>query len=107
MEIKIKDTTVTLRMTFRAYIIFEEMTGRRFSLETVTDTLYYFYSVVMACAPDLNIDLKGFIAWLDENTDELTNFMKWLQEVETRNQSLRRKDDAPADEVKDDAKKKE
>lgn len=88
MIIKIKDTEAEVRQTFRAHIIYEQITGQTFSPKNVTDVITFFYSTVMACNPDLTLDFNEFIDWLDESPDTLAEFVKFLTDGDKRQQAM-------------------
>lgn len=78
MTININDKEITLKHTFRSYIIYETITGKSFEPKTVTDILTYFYSVVMASEPTAEITFDNFIDWIDQHEDQLSAFVSWL-----------------------------
>ena len=67
MVIKINNTEIELKQTFRAHIIYEQITGNTFSAKNVTDIITFYYSTVMAANPKLVITFDEFIGWLDED----------------------------------------
>lgn len=78
MEIQINDRKITLKKTFRSYIIFESATGKPFAPKTLTDTIMYFYCVVIASDPDLELSFDAFVDWLDSAPTALQEFTEWL-----------------------------
>lgn len=105
MVIKINDTEIELKQTFRAHIIYEQITGNTFRAKNVTDIITFYYSTVMAANPELVITFDEFIGWLDEEPNRLTEFVNWLTENDKRQQELTPKTDTPKT-IKQPTKKK-
>ena len=78
MVIKIKEKKVTLKKTFRSYIIFESATGKAFAPNTLTDSILYMYCVVISSEPNLELTFDEFLEWLDSNEKALSEFTEWL-----------------------------
>lgn len=78
MEITIKDKTISLRYSFRAFMIYENITKKSFNPQNMTDIILFFYSVIMASDKENPLELDDFLDWLDENPDSLNEFSKWL-----------------------------
>ena len=105
MNIQINGNEIEVKQTFRAHIIYEQITGQTFSPKNVTDIITFFYSSVMACNTDLTLDFNDFIDWLDENPNTLTDFISFLTENDKSQQALSPKQDEKTT-VKQPAKKK-
>ena len=81
MEIQIKGTAYNIRYTIRAMFVFEQITGKIFRLENLTDYYLFYYSLLVANNPDLQpalvIQLQDFLsremekqsAFISETTD--------------------------------------
>ena len=80
MKVTIKDEEITLKQSFRALIIYEQITEKPFNPITMTDMIIYFYSVVMASSPsdETPISLEDFIDYLDINQGLLEEFSQWI-----------------------------
>lgn len=89
MKINIKDHEIELKYSFRALIIFEEITGKTMTTpDTLKDILILFYSIVLASAKGSLQDWTwdNFMDWLDENPEITIEFTQWLKDVlETQN----------------------
>ncbi len=82
MEVKINNRAeITLKKTMRSYIMFEGITGGAFKMSTMTDTITYFYCVIVSSDKGIELGYEEYMDWLDENPDVLTEFVKWLSEV--------------------------
>ena len=78
MEINIKNKTITLKRTFRSLIAYESATGKAFNPKTVTESIMYFYCVIIASDMELELTYDEFMDWLDDNTTALQDFTQWL-----------------------------
>ena len=88
MKIQFKDNTYTLKYSFRALMIYENITNHSFNPKGITDVVIFFYSVFVASAKDTNISFDDFIEWLDENPISINEFSAWLTEVFAQQASL-------------------
>ena len=66
--IKINGTEFKIKQTLRSLFIFEQITKKPFHIETLLDNYIYFYSVLLACNPDMMIQWDEFIDALDSDT---------------------------------------
>ena len=80
MEITIKNKTITLKRTFRSLIAYESATGKAFNPKTVTESIMYFYCVIIASDMELELTYDEFMDWLDDNPKALQDFTQWLIE---------------------------
>ena len=81
MEINFNDKTLTLRRTMRAYLLWEQITGKPFGLTTYTDFITYFFATILASNPnEESITYDGFLDWLDSEPNALADFVLWLQQ---------------------------
>lgn len=87
MEITIKDTAYTLKYTLRALFVFEQITGKAFKVETLTDEYIFLYSVLLANNPDVQLTFDELIAAEDEGSNIMVQFKAFLdKEVARQNQ---------------------
>ena len=77
MKVTYKEKEYELKYSFRALMLYENITQKPFIPKNVTDIITFFYSVLLASAQE-PIDFNEFIDWLDENTDQLNMFSAWL-----------------------------
>lgn len=66
MEIQIKGTAYNIRYTIRAMFVFEQITGKIFRLENLTDYYLFYYSLLVANNPDLQMTFEDFINECDD-----------------------------------------
>lgn len=84
MKINIKDQEVELKYSFRALIIFEEITSKTLTVpESLKDILILFYSIILASSKGelQNWTWDMFMDWLDENPEITIEFTQWLKNV--------------------------
>lgn len=89
MKIQIKDKDIELKYSFRAMMVFEEITGNSFSFKGVKDLIIYFYCTIVASDKDLDLDFDYFMDWLDSNPEELNNFTEWVVSHNKKNTYIR------------------
>lgn len=96
-----------LKNTFRAHIIYEQITEKTFAPKNLTDIITFMYSTVMACNNELTVTFDEFISYLDENPEKLNEFVTWLTEQDKRQQGLAPKaDEEKKPTIKQPTKKK-
>lgn len=88
MNVIINNKAIELKYTFRSMIIYEKITGETFSYKGMTEILVYFYSTILASHKDFELSFEDFIEWLDNNTNVINEFSKWLTSILSRNQFI-------------------
>lgn len=79
MKITILGREVELKATFRAYIIFENITGKSFqNLSTLADVLTFMYATILGSLKTTDISFEDFLDYVDENPTIVTEFSEWL-----------------------------
>ena len=78
MEITINEKKIQLKKTFRSLIAYESATGKAFNPTTVTESIMYFYCVIIASDMELELTYDEFMDWLDDNPTALQDFTQWL-----------------------------
>lgn len=78
MKITIKDKEIELRYTIRSMMIYENIMGKSFSPDGLSEIIIYFYSTVLASSKDTSISYDDFIDWFDQNPEALNDFSEWL-----------------------------
>lgn len=86
MNIRIKDTDIELKNKIRAILIYEQMTGKTFNLQTTTDFMLYMYSVILANKPDLELTFEELIDIIEDDESKFKQFTNWLAGVTEKNQ---------------------
>lgn len=93
MTITIKDKEFQLKYSFRALMIYENITKKSFNPKTVTDMVVFFYSIVLASNKGCELLFDDFLDWIDENPEKVNDFSNWLTDVFTQQQQISPKDD--------------
>jgi hypothetical protein len=93
MEIKIKGKNITLKYSFRGFMIYEKITGESFNPKGITEILVYFYSTIIGSAKDLDLEFDEFMDYLDENPGLVEEFSGWLASVMSRNSYINQSQD--------------
>lgn len=98
MEITIKGKTVSLKYSFRALMIYENITQKSFNPKGISDVVVFFYSVVVASSKDTSLSFDDFIDWLDDKPTAINDFSVWLTEVFNAQSGLINDDIKPTEE---------
>lgn len=93
MRIDINGNAIELRQSFRSHIIYEQITGESFHPKGMTEVITFFYCVIMANAPALELDFDSFVNWLDDNPSTVGDFSEWMVESNRRQAAMSPKDD--------------
>ena len=83
MNITYKEHSYELKYSFRAMMLFENITKKSFNTKTITDFITFLYCIIFAQAKDEVIDYGEFLDWIDENHDIFNDYVKWLVDVYT------------------------
>ena len=83
MKITYKGKDYELKYSYRAMMLFENITKKSFNTKTITDFIVFFYSIILSQAKDEVIDFNEFTDWLEDNHDVFDDFVKWLLDVYT------------------------
>ena len=81
MQITFNKKKITLKYTLRAMMMYENMTQKSFSPNTITDVITFMYCVVIASSKDYSITFDQFIDYIDEHPDTMTKFAEWIQDT--------------------------
>ena len=88
MKVNFKNNIYTLKYSFRALMIYENITNHSFNPKGITDVVIFFYSILVASAKDTTLSFDDFVEWLDENPTSINEFSAWLSEVFSQQASL-------------------
>lgn len=73
MEITINNKQIKINFSFRADIIYENITGKSFEGKNETEWITYFFANILCKVNDFDFD--KFLDWLDDNPAELSKFI--------------------------------
>ena len=86
MEITIKDKQYKIKYTLRALFIYEQITGKAFNLRTITDEYLFFYCILAANNPDIQLTFDDLIDAIDEDMNIMIQFQGFMKsELEKQN----------------------
>lgn len=100
MTIEINGKQLELKYSFRALMIYENITKKTFNPKTVSDMVVFFYSVVLAANKGCELLFDDFLDWIDANPDSISMFSKWLEDIFTQQKEI-----SPTTEVEEDLAK--
>ena len=78
MKVTINDKEIELKNKLRAILIYEQITEKVFNPTSMTDMMLYFYCVILANEPSINLTFIEFMDMLDDEPELFENFNKWL-----------------------------
>ena len=78
MKIKIKEVEYTIKYTLRALFIYEQITGKTFSLQTMTDEYIFIYCLLLANVPDIEMRFEDFINECDTNPELVISMQQFI-----------------------------
>lgn len=81
MKITFNKKKYELKYSFRALMIYENITNKSFKPESLTDIITFFYSVLLSTARTEPIQFDDFIDYLDEHPELISEFSNWLLET--------------------------
>ena len=81
MKITIKEQTYKVKYSIRSLFIFEQLTGKTFTLESLLDQYIFFYSMILANNPESTLTFDQFIDECDEDFTLVTNLQKYVSDV--------------------------
>ena len=77
MEINNKE--FKLKYTLRALFIYEQITGKVFQLHTITDEYLFFYCILLANNPDMELTFDDLINAIDEDINIMIQFQEFMK----------------------------
>lgn len=78
MKIAINGNEYELKLSMRAYMLMENIKGESFNIENLTDTILFFYCVILTSSKEYDFKYDELLDRLDENPQLLTEFNTWL-----------------------------
>lgn len=111
MKINIKNQEIELSYSMRIYILFENITNKSLSFESMqsyTSLIVLFYSSIIASIQkqklNITISYDEFMDWIDENNGEkmIKQFSAWFAERLTNNIALQDTEETDNTEASDE-----
>lgn len=100
MTITVKEKEYNIKYSFRALMIYENITHKSFNPKTISDMIVFFYSIVLASNKGCELLFDDFLDWIDENPDKVNDFASWLNDTFTQNDQI-----SPKPDIKEETKK--
>lgn len=92
MTLTINKKKYTVKYTIRALFIFEQITGKSFSINTLLDNYLFFYSMILANNEDV-LSWDEFLDALDEDPKLFTKISDMLNKESEKDKLLNDDDD--------------
>lgn len=80
MNIIFGENKYELKYTLRAFMFWEQMMNKPFSIETLTDTYVLLYCFLLASNKPFDVTFEQFMDMLDENHEAVREFNTWFRE---------------------------
>jgi len=78
--IKFGDKEYKLCYKLKAFMFWEQLMSKPFSVETLTDTYVLFYSFLLASNKPFDVTFEQFMDMLDENHSAVREFNEWFRQ---------------------------
>lgn len=78
MIINVKGKDVTLKYSFRAMLMYENIKNESFSPKTLTDVLIFMLCVIVSSDKSIQLNFDDLLDMIDENPSIVEEFSNWL-----------------------------
>lgn len=96
MKLKVGKKQYTLKYGIRAFILFERIADKSFSIDGMTDWVLLAYAMLLSGSPDADITFDEFVDSL--NAEDLNKVVSWATKLMAVDKQL--DEDKPDEEVK-------
>lgn len=93
MIIELNKKEYNIKYTLRGIFIFEQITGKSFSISNTMDEYLFFYSMLLANNKDTTLTFDEFIDILDEEPEKVKEFTDFLTATFKVNSQLSNKEE--------------
>jgi len=93
MEITINGKAYNVRYTLRAMMMWEAITKKRFEIVTITDQWLYYFTLLLASNPGMEMDFEEFVDACDDEPAILVTMGEFIN-AEAKKRELFSGDDA-------------
>ena len=100
MTITIKGNEYNVKYTIRAMFLFEKISNKTFSLESIMDWYVLYYCIIIASNKESTMTFDDFIDACDEDTSIATKMQEYLSKVFEQRAAFASDDKAEDDGVK-------
>ena len=80
-KISIKGVQYTMKHCVRARMMHESISGKMWSLDTMSDQYIYFYSCILAGTKNVKLEFDEFLNIMDENPALLKEFQEFASDA--------------------------
>lgn len=81
MKVIVKEKEYELKYSFKALLLFEEITGQSFQPKTTKDFLIFFYSIILSVSGLDDYSWEEFINMIDEEPWLINEFSEWITNI--------------------------
>lgn len=78
MIINVKGKDVTLKYSFRAMLMYENIKNETFSPKTLTDVLIFMLCVIVSSDRSIQLNFDDLLDMVDDNPKLIEDFSDWL-----------------------------
>ena len=90
MKIELNNKEIELKYSFRALMMYENVTGASLNPHGLTDIMTFFYCVVLSSSKDYTITFDDFVDYIDENPSKIGEFSEWLKKIVKSNSVIKK-----------------
>lgn len=91
MKVNIHGKDIELKNTIKSLLLYENIVEETFAPKNLQSVITYFYCVIIASSKDYSIQFDDVVEYIDENPDTLEDFSKWLVDVNTTTDKIKKK----------------
>lgn len=107
MKFKYNEKEYELKYSFRALIIYENITKKNFNPSSISDIVIFFYSILCASGKGDVFDFNVFMDIIDDNPQLVTEFSEWLTSTLTMQNKISPIDEAETSKAEKKIKEEE
>lgn len=90
-DIAIEGKVYTMKHCVRSRMLFETITGKMWSLSTLTDQYVYFYAMIMAGTKDCGLQYDEFLDAMDADPSLFVEYSNYLHDSLEREAAFSKK----------------
>lgn len=88
MTITIDNKPIELKITMKAFLLYENITDTSFTVTSMTDLITMFYCIVVSSMNDYSLSFETFLNWVNDNPDRLAEIYKWIIDSQNNQANL-------------------
>lgn len=95
MKIRINKQDYNIKYTVRAIMLFEQVKGAMFSINTLTDEYLFLYCMILANNKETDLKFDELLDYIDNDSSIMTQLAEFMKlEAERQNQLNSKKEDS-------------